>query len=66
MTIVLIVYLLMVLVWLIGVGVVAYHVFKYRMPGDVTVKAFWAFLVVSMATLLFVVYFISGADWGGV
>lgn len=66
MTIILIIYLVFILLWLLGVGIAAYHVFKYRLPGDATVKAFWIFLVISMALLLYVVFVISGVNWGGV
>jgi hypothetical protein len=65
MTILLITYLLFILIWLIGVATAAYHVFKYRLPGDTTLKAFWIFLIFSMLALLFVVFVVSGANWEG-
>jgi hypothetical protein len=63
MNIILIIYLVFILIWLAGVGVVALHVFKYRIPGDVTTRAFYIFLVLAAVSLLYVIYFISGTNW---
>jgi hypothetical protein len=65
MTILLIAYLILILFWFIGVAVATYHVFKYRLPGDATLKAFWIFLIFSGLTLLAVVFIVSGANWEG-
>lgn len=66
MNIVLIVFIFFLLVWAVGVGAAGYHVFKYRLPGDVTTTAFWAFIGASAIILLIVIYFISGINWGTV
>jgi hypothetical protein len=65
MNILLIVYSVLILIWLMGVGAASYHVFKYRLPGDATVRMFWIFLAVSAIALLYVVFVLSGANWGG-
>jgi hypothetical protein len=65
MNILLIIYSLLVLIWFVGVIAIAYHVFKYRLPGDATVKVFWIFLTISALALLYVVFVLAGANWGG-
>jgi hypothetical protein len=64
MNIILIIYLAFVLIWLAGVGVAAFHVYKYRIPGDATTQAFWFFLAIAGATLIAVFYYVSAANWG--
>lgn len=66
MSIVLIVFGIFILMWLLGVGVAAYHVFKYGLPGDATKTALWVFLGFAALVFLVVIYFISGINWSAV
>jgi hypothetical protein len=63
MSILLVIYFVFIFVWLLGVSAAAYHVFKYRLPGDHVLTAFWIFLAASALTLLIIAYIVSGANW---
>jgi len=63
MFIILVIYFAFIFVWLLGVASAAYHVYKYRLPGDHSIMAFWIFLGVSVLALLAITYVVSGADW---
>jgi hypothetical protein len=47
--------------WFLGIGVVAYHIKKYSLPGDKLLFSFWIFLGISALTFFGVISFIFGA-----
>lgn len=58
------VYIILLIAWFVGISVGAYHVFKYRLPGDATEKVFWIFLAIAAAVFLISVFWVAGTSWG--
>ncbi|MDD3480949.1 MAG: hypothetical protein PHW75_01840 [Patescibacteria group bacterium] len=55
---------ILMVIWLFGFGVYAYHVFSFGMPGDATKKSFYILLSLSLLSILAVTYVLSGVNWG--
>jgi succinate-acetate transporter protein len=56
-------YIAGIVIWVLGLLVVVYHVFKFAVPGDATKKSLVVFLIFTALAILFSLYLMSGIDW---